>query len=91
MRVTANETAGAVVLTGVTKSYGRARAVDGIDLRLDRGTTVALLRPNGAAKSTTIGMMLGLLLPDSGAVEATGVRPVRPVRPARREHSVRIP
>ncbi|MFE7614012.1 ABC transporter ATP-binding protein [Streptomyces sp. NPDC057496] len=66
----------AVHLTGVGKSFGRAgrtvRAVDGIDLSIDRGETVALLGRNGAGKSTTIGLLLGLDDPDTGRVRVLG-------------------
>ncbi|NED52822.1 ATP-binding cassette domain-containing protein, partial [Micromonospora aurantiaca] len=62
----------AVVFTGAVKDYGTVRAVDGLDLRLDRGTSVALLGPNGAGKSTTIAMLLGLVPPDAGAVRVLG-------------------
>lgn len=62
----------AVVLTGAVKTFGRAgsavRAVDGIDLSIGRGETVALLGRNGAGKSTTIRLLLGLDRPDSGTV-----------------------
>ncbi|MEU8540957.1 ABC transporter ATP-binding protein [Streptomyces sp. NPDC048717] len=58
----------AVAFTTVTKSFGEVRAVAGIDLRIDRGETVALLGRNGAGKSTTINLLLGLDTPDSGRV-----------------------
>ncbi|TDD84788.1 ABC transporter ATP-binding protein [Actinomadura darangshiensis] len=75
--------AGAAVLAGVTKSYGTVRAVNGLDLRLDQGKSVALLGPNGAGKSTTIAMLLALLAPDSGTVEVLGTSPERAVRDGR--------
>ncbi|MEU6014364.1 ABC transporter ATP-binding protein [Streptomyces sp. NPDC047515] len=66
----------AVVLTGAVKTFGRAgrtvRAVDGIDLSIGRGETVALLGRNGAGKSTTIALLLGLDEPDSGGVRVLG-------------------
>ncbi|MFE9372401.1 ABC transporter ATP-binding protein [Streptomyces sp. NPDC006711] len=65
----------AVVFTGVVKEYGGVRAVDGIDLTIGRGETVALLGPNGAGKSTTINMLLGLFPPDRGTIEVFGKRP----------------
>jgi ABC-2 type transport system ATP-binding protein len=68
----------AVRLSGLVKSYGSTRAVDGIDLEIKAGETVALLGPNGAGKSTTIGMLLGLLGPDQGRVEVGGMPPGRP-------------
>jgi ABC-2 type transport system ATP-binding protein len=65
----------AVRLAGVTKNYGPVRAVDGIDLTIGRGETVALLGPNGAGKSTTINMLLGLIAADHGTVEVFGSSP----------------
>src|SRR5262245_33146533 len=69
----------AVRLAGVTKSYGPVRAVDGIDLTIGRGETVALLGPNGAGKSTTINMLLGLIAADRGTVEVFGASPTAAV------------
>jgi len=66
-------------LRGLTKSFsgehGPVRAVDGIDVSVAPGETVALLGPNGAGKSTTIDMLLGLLEPDSGSVRVFGMTP----------------
>jgi ABC-2 type transport system ATP-binding protein len=72
-----------VKLTGVTKTFGAVRAVDGIDLSIAPGETVALLGPNGAGKSTTINMMLGLLEPTSGQIEMFGRSPQQAVRDGR--------
>ena len=66
--------------TGLTKSYGSVQAVCGIDLVIAPGETVALLGPNGAGKTTTIDMMLGLTLPDAGAVTVFGLSPAAAVR-----------
>lgn len=66
-------------LTGLVKSYGSTRAVDGIDLDVKPGETVALLGPNGAGKSTTIAMLLGLLAPDQGTIEVGAMPPRRAV------------
>ena len=73
----------AVRFSGVTRSYGAVRAVDGLDLEIAAGETVALLGRNGAGKSTTISMLLGLLPPDSGAVRLFGEEPERTVRAGR--------
>ncbi|TAM70793.1 MAG: ABC transporter ATP-binding protein [Microbacteriaceae bacterium] len=62
-------------LRGIVKSYDGVPAVRGIDLDFAVGETVALLGPNGAGKSTSIGMMLGLITPDSGEVAVGGLRP----------------
>jgi ABC-2 type transport system ATP-binding protein len=70
----------AVRLTGVAKSYGPVRAVDGIDLSIGRGETVALLGPNGAGKSTTINMLLALTEPGAGRIEVFGQAPAAAVR-----------
>ncbi|MGH8890988.1 MAG: ABC transporter ATP-binding protein [Acidothermaceae bacterium] len=67
--------AAGIRLTGLTKSFGPVRAVDGIDLVVAPGETVALLGPNGAGKSTTIDMVLGLNDPDSGDVRVFGMSP----------------
>ncbi len=71
---TALLTAG-VSARGLTKSYGPVRAVDGIDLDIVAGETVALLGPNGAGKSTTIDMLLGLTRPDAGEIQVFGRPP----------------
>jgi len=66
-------------LQGLEKSFstpqGVVRAVDGIDVAVAPGETVALLGPNGAGKTTTIDMLLGLLPPDGGAVSLFGKPP----------------
>ena len=64
-----------IELKGLHKSFGEIRAVEGIDVSIGRGETVALLGPNGAGKSTTIDMLLGLLPPDSGTVSVFGKSP----------------
>ncbi|BDM67699.1 ABC transporter ATP-binding protein [Streptomyces nigrescens] len=73
----------AVAFSGVTRSYGAVRAVDGIDLRIAAGETVALLGRNGAGKSTTLNMLLGLLPPSSGTVRLFGGEPETAVRAGR--------
>ena len=61
-----------IELTGVTKTYGRKRAVDGLDLHVRPGELYAFLGPNGAGKTTTIKMVCGLLAPSSGTVRVGG-------------------
>jgi len=51
---------------GLTRWFDNFRAVDGIDLRVQRGTFYGFLGPNGAGKSTTIKMLTGLLAPTEG-------------------------
>ncbi|MFI6118776.1 ABC transporter ATP-binding protein [Streptomyces sp. NPDC051064] len=73
-----------MVFTAAVKTFGRAgstvRAVDGMDLTIGRGETVALLGRNGAGKSTAISLLLGLNEPDSGTVRLLGRAPGRAVR-----------
>lgn len=73
----------AVVFSDVVRTYGAVRAVDGLDLTVRRGETVALLGRNGAGKSTTVNMLLGLLPPTSGEVRLFGGAPERAVRDGR--------
>jgi len=62
----------AILLTGVSKSYGRTLAVRDLSLSVRRGELFAFLGPNGAGKTTTIKMIVGLLRPDEGDVQVCG-------------------
>jgi len=61
-----------IQLKGLTKQYGRVKAVDGLNLDIDKGEIFGLLGPNGAGKTTTILMMLGLTDPTSGTAFVCG-------------------
>ncbi|MET8687793.1 ABC transporter ATP-binding protein [Streptomyces sp. NPDC004732] len=65
----------AVAFDGAVKTFGTVRAVDGVDLEIRRGETVALLGRNGAGKSTTLSLLLGLNDPDTGTVRLFGRTP----------------
>jgi ABC-2 type transport system ATP-binding protein len=80
MTSTTLTTTAGIRLESLTKSYGTVRAVNGIDLVIAPGETVALLGPNGAGKSTTIDMVLGLAKPDTGSVQVFGMTPAEAVR-----------
>src|SRR5690606_40530026 len=58
----------AVDVRGLRKSYGAKRAVDGIDLRVERGEIFAVLGPNGAGKTTTVEILEGFRHRDAGEV-----------------------
>ncbi|MFG2481829.1 MULTISPECIES: daunorubicin resistance protein DrrA family ABC transporter ATP-binding protein [Streptomyces] len=58
--------------TGLTKSYGDLRVLDGIDLAVPRGSVLALLGPNGAGKTTTVRILATLTAADSGTVRIAG-------------------
>lgn len=57
---------------GLEKSFKAFKAVNGIDLKVKKGTIYGFLGPNGAGKSTTIRMLLGLIKPTAGKVEILG-------------------
>ncbi|WP_077488046.1 ABC transporter ATP-binding protein [Sinomonas mesophila] len=69
----------AVSITGLVKTFGRTRALDGLDLEVREGEVLGFLGPNGAGKSTTLRILLGLLRADSGRVELLGGDPWRDV------------
>ncbi|HET7724101.1 MAG TPA: ABC transporter ATP-binding protein [Propionibacteriaceae bacterium] len=56
----------------LTKSFGRTRALDGLDLTVEQGEVHGFLGPNGAGKTTTIRVLLGLLKADSGTARLLG-------------------
>jgi ABC-2 type transport system ATP-binding protein len=58
----------AIETQGLTRRFGDLIAVNGLDLRVERGTFYGFLGPNGAGKSTTIKMLTGLLGPDGGVI-----------------------
>jgi ABC-2 type transport system ATP-binding protein len=62
-------------LHGVSKRYGKVKALDGLDLTVHRGEVLALLGPNGAGKTTSVALLLGLIQPDAGTVELFGMDP----------------
>ena len=62
----------AIETTALTKHFGATRAVDGIDLRVERGAVYGLLGPNGAGKTTTIRVLSTLLRPDGGSARVLG-------------------
>jgi ABC-2 type transport system ATP-binding protein len=73
--------AGPVVsFDNVSKHYGKLKAVDGLNLELRRGETVALLGPNGAGKSTALDMLLALRKPTAGSIHMFGSDPYHAVK-----------
>ncbi|HZW44543.1 MAG TPA: ABC transporter ATP-binding protein [Dermatophilaceae bacterium] len=67
--------ASAISASGLVKSYGRTRALDGLDLEVAAGEVHGFLGPNGAGKTTTIRVLLGLLRADAGDVALLGGDP----------------
>ena len=62
-----------LLLDGVRKTFGRAVAVERMDLAVRPGELYALLGPNGAGKTTTLRMIAGLIRPDAGQIRIFGV------------------
>ena len=59
-------------VTGLSKSFGAIRAVDGVDLTISRGELLALIGPNGAGKTTCFNMLNGQIRPDAGQIILEG-------------------
>ncbi|HWC11208.1 MAG TPA: ATP-binding cassette domain-containing protein [Acidimicrobiales bacterium] len=62
----------AIEATGLAKSFGGTRAVDGVDLAVRSGSVYGVLGPNGAGKTTTIRMLATLIRPDAGSALVLG-------------------
>lgn len=63
----------AIEAVNLTKVFGKFTAVNGVNLRIPKGTIFGLLGPNGAGKTTTIRMILGLIKPTRGYVRIFGI------------------
>jgi len=64
-----------ITVSSLTKYYGDFKALDSVSFAVEKGWVYGYLGPNGAGKTTTIRTMLGLLKPDQGEVQITGVNP----------------
>jgi multiple sugar transport system ATP-binding protein len=73
-----------VVLAGLSKSFGRTRAVDDLSLTIADGEFVVLLGPTGAGKTTTLRLIAGIERPDAGTI-GIGGRSVEALAPAERD------
>ena len=68
---------GAISVSGLVKTFGKIRALDGLDLSVRSGEVHGFLGPNGAGKSTTLRVLLGLIRRDSGEARLLGGDPWR--------------
>ncbi|MBB0245878.1 ATP-binding cassette domain-containing protein [Streptomyces alkaliphilus] len=71
------EATDAIAISGLVKTFGHTRALDGLDLTVRTGEVHGFLGPNGAGKSTAIRVLLGLLRADSGSTRVLGGDPWR--------------
>lgn len=76
-----------VTLRNVKKSYGKATAVEGIDLTINKGEFVSMLGPSGSGKTTTLKMIAGFEAPSSGSITFDG-EDVTSVAPEKRNIGV---
>ncbi len=67
----------AISVSGLVKTFGRTRALDGLDLSVQEGEVHGFLGPNGAGKTTTLRVLLGLIRADSGEARLLGGDPWR--------------
>jgi ABC-2 type transport system ATP-binding protein len=66
-----------VEASGLVKTYGSLRALDGVDLVVPQGSVLGLLGPNGAGKTTAVSILTTLLKPDGGSATVAGFDVVR--------------
>lgn len=71
--VSADDAVPALVIEGLTKTFGQTTAVDDLSLTVPAGVFYGIVGPNGAGKTTTLAMITGLLRPDSGTITVGGV------------------
>jgi polyether ionophore transport system ATP-binding protein len=69
----------AIEISGLSKSFGKTRALDGLDLTVNSGEVHGFLGPNGAGKSTTLRILLGLIRSDGGTASMLDMDPWRDV------------
>ena len=74
----------AILVEGLTKSFGEVRALRGIDLSVPRGTVLGVLGPNGAGKTTAVRILTTLMRPDGGRAVVEGYDVVRDAAAVRR-------
>jgi ABC-type multidrug transport system ATPase subunit len=67
-------------ITNLTKNFGKLRAVNSLNLEVQRGQVFGMLGPNGSGKTTTLGMLMGVVNPSSGDFSWFGEKPGHQIR-----------
>lgn len=80
----------AIEAEGLVKVFGKERAVDGVDLAIQKGTVYGFLGPNGAGKTTTIRMLATLLPADAGKARIFGHDLVSDSAPKQSDGPIRV-
>src|SRR3974390_3543076 len=62
-----------IEVDGISKRFGTTQALDGVSLRVERGSVLGLLGPNGSGKTTLVRILSTLLRPDSGSARVAGL------------------
>jgi ABC-type sugar transport system ATPase subunit len=78
--VSAAQDPAALAIEGIEKSFGRVRALAGVDLSVRSGEVHALIGENGAGKSTLMKVVGGVIQPDRGTIRLDG-QPIQPATP----------
>src|SRR6185295_3543157 len=78
----------AIVFESVTRRFGRALALDAVDLVVAPGSVLGLIGRNGAGKTTALRLAHGVLFPDAGRIRVLGLDPVRQGNEVRRRASL---
>lgn len=78
----------AIQTSGLVKEFGKTRALDGVDLKIRKGSVYGLLGPNGAGKTTTIRILTTLLKPTAGSATVLGLDVVKDAAAVRQKVSL---
>ncbi len=80
----------AITVSGLVKSYGSVKAVDGLNMHVKTGEVFGMLGPNGAGKTTTVEILVGLRMRDKGEISVLGLDPGKQVAELRRRIGVQL-
>ena len=73
-----------IEITNLSKSYGKARGIEHVNLEINEGEVFGFIGPNGAGKSTTIRILLNLIFPTGGSAQIMGMDVIRDTKKIKR-------